>query len=247
MITIHTASGNKGGVGKTAHALNTINFLSKNHKVVVIETDTQIPDVARICDDESTTKREIALYHADLRTDEGWQMMIETLQNIASTTEDSDNLHIVMSLPGADIDEKKYIELFGSVLDALNIELWDWFVINEQADSIRLLKASIKRGFSSIATKKLVVKNGRFGEPESFVLYDSDEVAQQVDHVCYMHKLTPGAATRLRSETCTIDEVSENAKKGIGLPKPDILYSANLSAWVRKNNEEFVKIFGEAV
>jgi hypothetical protein len=245
-MILHIADGAKGGVGKSQTALILINYLSINDQpIIVFETDTQIPDVARCCEKgKSTTKRNITLYKSDLRSDDGWQSMLETLQELA-TEEETKNANVVMSLPGADLDVKHYTDLLKMLTEGLDINIWDWFVLNTQKDSVDLLKQSLKNGFASIAKKKIAVKNGMFGNADAFVAFDSDstKVASKMDKTFYMPGLSAIAATRLRAEKCTIDEVAVNAKTGEGLPKPDLLYSSNIATWAEKNKKELDQIF----
>jgi len=246
-MILHICDGAKGGVGKSQTALILINFLSKDDSVVVFETDTQIQDVARICEEgKSSTNRDIHLQKTDLRTDQGWQTFLEILQNLASKESNAD-INVVMSLPGADLDVKKYTDLLNTLTDALDVQIWEWFVLNNQTDSVDLLRLSLDSGFASIAAKKIAVKNGNWADEHEFTIFDNDAVCKKIDKTFFIPKLTKKAADRLRDETCTIDEVAENAKKGVGYPKPDILYSANLATWTRKNNEQLAKIFEEQV
>lgn len=241
-MILYIADGAKGGVGKSQTAQILINYLSKNDQpIIVFETDTQIPDVARSV---KHTARKITLEYADLRTDDGWQIMLETLQDLASA-EATKDAHVVMSLPGADVDVPHYTELLKMLIEALDIKIWDWFVLNTQKDSVDLLKKSLKDGFASIAEKKIAVKNGVFGASAAFVAFDNDgsKVATKIDYKIYIAGLTSLAATRLRAESCTIDEVAENAKSGKNLPKPDPLYSSNISSWMIKHTKELDQVF----
>lgn len=240
-MILHICDGSKGGVGKSQTAQILINYLSRGGQpIVVFETDTQIPDVARSVKD---TGRKISLEFADLRTDEGWQIMLETLQDLA-TDEITKTFNVVMSLPGADLDIPRYSELVSSLVDSLGINVWDWFLLNTQKDSVALLKSSIRNGFSSIAAKKIAVKNGFFGKPDAFLEFDGDKVASQVDLKIYIESLTATAARRLRTETMTIDEVAERVKVVANGQKPDFLYSSNLSTWARKLDTELNRVFG---
>lgn len=240
-MILHIADGAKGGVGKSQTAQILINYLSRGERpIIAIETDTQIPDVARGVE---KTERNIRLEFADLRTDEGWQLLLEELQTLAQDEETRDN-HVIMSLPGADLDVPKYADLLNILTEALGIQIWDWFVLNTQKDSVSLLKASLKEGFASIAARRIAAKNGYFGKPEAFIDFDSDKALKSaLDGIVYIEQLTPSVARTLRQETRTIDEAAARAKAGIDREKPDILYASNLLNWDRKNQPGLDKIF----
>jgi hypothetical protein len=240
-MILHICDGSKGGVGKSQTAQLLINYISRNNQeLIVFETDTQIPDVARCVKD---SMRSICLEYADLRTDDGWQTMLELLQELA-LDETNINKHVIMSLPGADLDIPRYTELMQLLITELNVELWDWFVLNTQRDSVSLLNASLKEGFASIAAKKIAVKNGFFGNAESFTVFDTSKTIKQVDKTIYIEKLPALVAQRLRTETATIDEIANAAKTGEGGAKRDPLYSSNLMKFVLKSDAEFNLIFG---
>lgn len=237
---LHIADGAKGGVGKSATAQMLINYLSSNDQpIIVFETDTQIPDVGR---GVSKSKRNITLLFADLRTDEGWQAMLATLQNLAQDDSTKDT-HVVISLPGADLDIKHYTELVGLLIEALGITVWSWFVLNAQSDSVTLLKTSLKEGFASVASKKIAVKCGLHGKPETFTYFDASKERAKMDHIIYTEKMPAKDAARLKLETATIDEIAALEKAGRNGQKPDFLYSSNLTKWVRQVTKELNPIF----
>ncbi|MGZ4953946.1 MAG: nucleotide-binding protein [Methylobacter sp.] len=238
-MRLHITDGSKGGVGKsqTAHIL--INYLSRNDKpLIVIETDTQIPDVARCV---KNTTRNVQLEFFDIRTDLGWQAMLEELQEIAFDENNKAN-DVVLSLPGADLDIKQYVDLVCSLAESLNIEIWQWFLLNIQGDSVTLLNESLKKGFASIATKKIAVKNGFFGKEDAFVAFNDSKLDKKMDKVIYIDALSTLAAKKLRAEEVVIDEAIQAAKTGINGGRPDFLYSSNLSTWIKKVDAEISKV-----
>lgn len=238
-MRLHIADGAKGGVGKSQTAQVLINYLSRDNKpVIVFETDTQIPDVARCV---QKTARNIRLELADIRTDDGWQAMLEDLQDIA-TDDNASNIDAVLSLPGADLDIPRYTDLVSELTEALNIEIWDWFVLNTQSDSVALLTESLKTGFASIAKKRIAVKNGFFGRSELFLAFDESKIAKKLDAVIYLDALSSGAAKSLRAESILIDEAILAAKSGVSGGKPNILYASNLQAWIRKVDAELSRV-----
>jgi hypothetical protein len=240
-MRLHITDGSKGGVGKsqTAHIL--INYLSRDDKpLIVIETDTQIPDVARCV---QKTARNVQLEFFDIRTDLGWQEMLEELQEIAFDENNKAN-DVVLSLPGADLDIKQYADLVSSLAESLNIEIWQWFLLNIQGDSITLLNESLKSGFASIATKKIAVKNGFFGKEDAFVAFNDSKLDKKMDKVIYLDALSTLAAKKLRAEEVVIDEAIQAAKTGINGGRPDFLYSSNLSTWIKKVDAEISKVLG---
>lgn len=163
ICTLHICDGGKGGVGKSAVAIQLIEYFSydPNNNVLVIEVDSQNPDVARSV--LKSERNNITSMLVDLRTRDGWIDMIEHLEaNYASFD------HAIMSLPAADLNISQYVDLVGTVTKGLRIELNLYWLINRQPDSINLFDKSMASGFGSIANKVCVVINTIFGDRERF-------------------------------------------------------------------------------
>jgi len=236
---LHIADGSKGGVGKSIIAQNLINYLSRNNPIIVYETDTQTNDVAKCV--EKTT-RDITLYHADLRDEDGWQSMLETFQELAAN-DATRNQHVVMSLPGADINVPNFTDLLTQMCEFLNIEIIVWFAITPMDISYSFLKDSLAHGFGSIATKRIAVKQSKFGKPEAYAMYDADKEIKKLCSFAFLQHTPDIAFKAYRLESVTIDEAAANAITGKDGQKPNFLYSSNLTTWAKANTPEFDRIF----
>lgn len=171
------SGGAKGGTGKSTTAAVLANNLSRNpeNRVLIVETDTQNPDVARSVSE--TSRKNISLIYADLRVTEGADDFLEAIE---SCYEDYD--YCVISLPGADIDVPKIVGVTDSLFKQLDIELIEFFTMSTTSDSVNLFKKSQENGFGSIASQSIVVLNGFFGKRDDFKIWNGSETRQKYAH-----------------------------------------------------------------
>lgn len=231
-MEIHISNGAKGGVGKSQWAQCLINNFSKKDGIIVFETDTQVPDVAR---GVQNTKRDIELQFADLRSEEGWLKLLEALQYLYKDQKHT-NKHVIISLPGADMDISQYIDMIGDLKEVMQFKLWEWFLLNSQKDSVVLLKESLESGFGAIADRKVAVRNGFFGKEESFTIFNNSETSKLVE-IAYLPNLAASTAKELRNSSMTIDETVAQAMEA-----GEWVYSSNLKRWAIKVDQEIDRI-----
>lgn len=229
-MKFHISDGGKGGVGKSTTAIALINFLSglpENNRVLVIETDTQNPDVIRSV---KKSQRNITGLSADLRNEDGWNDLLENIERHSNSFD-----HAVMSLPGADLSMAKYVALAEHVFQAMGVTLLHYFTINRQPDSLNLLGKSIKEGFGSIANKRAVVLNGISGERSKFERWDESKVKKEAKAVeIFLPELYWKTVDEFISSEKTYDEFAESATSP--------LLKSRIMHWVAAVNKEFAKI-----
>jgi len=231
-MTLHISDGGKGGVGKSTTANALVNYLSgQGGKVLIIETDTQNPDVIRCT---TNSKRKIAGLYADLRTEDGWNDLLELIESYAGKID-----HAVMSLPGADLNTAKYVPLTREVCQGSGVDIFHYFTINRQLDSLNLLAKSIKDGFASIATRRAVVMNGLNGERSKFERWDESDVKEESNAVeIYLPELYWKTQDAFAQAGTTYDEFAASAKT--------TLLQSRVSQWTKAVNLEFAKMTTEA-
>lgn len=234
MKTAFISNGGKGGVGKSMSALALTNYLSANpeNRVLVIETDTQNPDVMRTL--SGTSRENITMMKADLRNEDGWNDFLETLEEVST-----DYDYCVVSLPGADIEIQKYLPLIKKIFVGLGIDIVEIFTVNRNQDSLNLFGKSQETGFGQIAIRTAFIMNGAFGERKKFERWDSSPLRKKYKPLeIFMPELFWKTFDLCRESTVTFDEKLEET--GISL-----LHESRLSEWIAAINSEFEKLMAE--
>lgn len=226
-MTFHISDGGKGGVGKSTTAVALINYLSGlGGNILVIETDTQNPDVIR-CTRKST--RNLTGLYADLRSEDGWNDLLETIEKFSEQID-----HAVMSLPGADLNIGKYVPLTQHVLKEMGVALNHYFTINRQPDSLALLSKSVESGFSSIADGRIVVLNGVHGDRAKFDRFDESKARKQAKaKEIFLPELYWKTVDEFAVAEMTFDEFADAATSP--------LLKSRVKQWVAAVNGEFSK------
>lgn len=158
--------GDKGGVGKSFVAMVYIDFLltaGRKDKVIVVESDTRNPDVARLF------LKHLRVESIDLKLHEGWMELADLLA-------DNPDMEIVVSLPaGAGHFLEEEAEFLGSVIKDLGHELRVYWPINRLKDSLILLKEFLATPLSDLAKEIVAVVNGFFGDQKKFHRWNSSK------------------------------------------------------------------------
>lgn len=229
-MKLFISDGGKGGVGKSQTALALINYLSANNekKLLVVETDTQNPDVARCIG--GTGKENISVLLADLRNEDGWNDLLEKMEELSSEFD-----YGVISLPGADVEIGKFINLIAGIFKELGVAVTELFTINRTKDSINLFCKSRESGFGSIAEKTVVILNGTFGDRNKFERWDDSSVRKKHKPLeIYMPDLFWKTFDLCRDSTITLDEILNE--------EISVLHKTRITEWVQKMNSEFKKL-----
>lgn len=167
--------GGKGGVGKTMSTMSTIDmFLAAGlepERILVIESDTSNPDVAKALEKTSIRVDRFRMDEAG-----GYIEIGKVMEEFCR----AEPRIIVVNTP-ASITEHlvKYEPLLREVATALSMRLCMLWPINRQRDSLELLKNWFD------ATERtpwltVVLKNTYFGSEKKFTRYDSGKLKQKL-------------------------------------------------------------------
>ncbi|HHC7360975.1 TPA: hypothetical protein ACN30T_004411 [Vibrio parahaemolyticus] len=164
-------SGNKGGVGKSFLANTYADILkySKNKNIVIIEADTENPDVARMWSKHATVKK------VNLFKREGWLDLVDAI--------DADkDAEFIVSLP-AQIGTalKENLAAFKVMLSELGVEveLNMFFVMSVVIDSVQLAKRAL-HDLSGTLDNFDIVLNGAYGNHEDFLAWHESKVKTEI-------------------------------------------------------------------
>ncbi|CAG9261032.1 Protein MobD [Burkholderia diffusa] len=167
MKEIFFIGGSKGGVGKTAVSIGTIDTLQeRSEKILVVESDTSNPDVWKMYKDEVKCEL-INLDEAD-----GWIDLV----NVCHAH--SDSVVVVNTAARNNQGVASYGTTLQSTLAELDRKLVTLWVINRQRDSLELLKEYME----SLPDSTIhVMRNTYFGSEAKFELYNSSKMRQAVE------------------------------------------------------------------
>jgi len=159
--------GGKGGVGKSTLSILISDYLMRNGEdLAVVDADKTNPDVARLFNNAEAEN--VTAILAGLQSAQGFVELYDVMEK------EIDGHDIVLSLP-ATLDMRPYVADIAEVCKEMDLEIVHVFVINRQWDSINLLKESMENGLASIADRKVVVRNGFFGDHDDFSRWDSSK------------------------------------------------------------------------
>ena len=186
-------TGFKGGIGKSFMTAAVVDYLSsKNDNIVVVDTDSTIPDVYK------TFKETYKTYACDLDLDEGWSSLFSICE------EHNDSHVIVNSAAGADktfIQNIKHIELASEIL---NRRLVPFFMLNDEKDSLNKLDKYYNATHGIRNHRMAVVKNGYFGDDAVFDVYNTSNLKTKIELTgcvsCYLSKLAPHVRQKIKLE-----------------------------------------------
>lgn len=221
--------GDKGGGGKSFCCNCYIDALLRKSRqpghnpaafnVLVVDSDTRNPDVAR------TFKDHLPVEQLDLKQHEGWMRLADLLEEDTSR-------EIVVSLPaGIGQFVEKEAEGLVDVLTELEHKLVVYWPINRLKDSVILLREFMNTPLMKKAWHCNVIMNGFFGEKEKFNRWlDSKTRADFLMHFGAAESYLPELHHRV------IDAV-----QGPFSQAQDLKYSVRieLERWVKTNYDLF--------
>ena len=163
-------TGFKGGIGKSFMTATVIDYLeSKSDNIVVVDTDSSIPDIYKTFKDTYKT------YACDLNLDEGWSNLFSICE------EHKDSAVVVNSAAGADktfIQNIRHIELASEVLER---KLISFFLLNDEKDSLNLLDKYYDATHIIRNHRMAVIKNGYFGDDAVFDVYNTSHLKTKIE------------------------------------------------------------------
>ena len=200
---IYIVGGSKGGVGKSIVALALVDHLKRrNANIVLVETDTSNPDVMKAVHDEI----ECAAF--DLDEADGWIELV----NFCDTHRDA--VVIINTAARNQAGVARYGATLASTLEELSRQLVVFWVINRQRDSLELLHG-FSRTFPDALTH--VVRNGYFGTPDKFTLYQTSELRKTIEtkgKSLDFPELADRVADELRGQRLSIRKATETMHIG---------------------------------
>lgn len=231
-MSIYIFSGNKGGVGKSMAAIAFTEYLlAAGLDPLVVETDTQNPDVGRKYGDR-------AQFINVTDSIQGWG-------KVADLADQHRDRPMVLNLP-AGIGEawKKGAPLMFEALAESGVEISAhvFFVINRQKDSIVLLKDAMERDPSGGAIKSwFVVKNLYFGDAEKFALWNDSKTRRELlesgkGHEVEMPELADWVADKLTGRPTTVAASADDTDTFT------LSERTAIKRWLRTSGEEFSRV-----
>jgi hypothetical protein len=167
MSYMYLVGGSKGGVGKTIVTMSLLDYLvSIDQELLLIETDTSNPDVAKAYDQVVATE----LINLDKR--DGWINLI----NVCS--ENPESTVVINTAARNNEGVMAHGGSLNGILDELKRKLITLWVINRQKDSLLLLK-----DYMDIMTagEIHVLRNTYFGDEEKFETYRESNIRSIVE------------------------------------------------------------------
>ncbi|KVE85460.1 protein mobD [Burkholderia cepacia] len=200
---IYLVGGSKGGVGKSFVSLALADYLQRrDFPVALVETDTSNPDVMKAVQDE------VPCVAYSLDEAEGWIGLVNFCD------ERRDAAIVVNTAARSQPGIARFGATLASTLSELRRELVVLWVINRQRDSLELLRA-----FSPTfpAATIHVVRNGYFGTPDKFTLYQASQLRKTIEargRTLDFPDLADRVADELRSQRMSIRVASETMHIG---------------------------------
>ena len=163
--------GSKGGVGKSKLAFALIDYLgAQGKKVLLLETDSSNPDVYKAHHPHEGA--DLVCKLTDLDISDGWIELV----NFADAH--PGHILVINSAARSNTGLEKYGATLKETLAELSRELFTFWIINRQRDSIELL-----RGFLNAFPDAVihVCRNLYFGEAGKFELYNDSKSRQLIE------------------------------------------------------------------
>ncbi|MEX3990812.1 protein mobD [Paraburkholderia sp. EG286A] len=200
---IYLVGGSKGGVGKSMVTLALADYLKRHDRhAVMVETDTSNPDVMKALRDEMMC----AAY--DLDDADGWIGFV----NFCDTHRGA--AVIVNTAARNQTGVARYGGTLARALAELERQLVVLWVINRQRDSLELLHI-FGQTFPNTVTH--VVRNGYFGTPDKFTLYQESQIRKSIETKgwsLYFPDLADRVADELRSQRLSVHRAVETMQIG---------------------------------
>lgn len=168
-MSVYYVTGIQGGVGKSFVTFLTLETF-KNDNPLVIDTDTDNPNVYQACrykDENNNVQYKHEAIKIDTDTIDGWEKLMSVIDN-------NRDRQIIINTPARN---KKAIKKYGEFLDALvnnGIDVVSLFVINNKQDSINHLRDYLEY----VHTKICVIKNQGTSEDIDFEKFDNCSYAK---------------------------------------------------------------------
>ncbi len=208
---LYFLEGGKGGVGKSIMSSILIDCLSRiGRDVVIIDTDTSNPDVYR------AHHKKFPCFLQKIDTVSDWADFLTLLdehsnKDVVITEENKDDdfeKHIIVNM-GARNQES--IQSWGETIKEISEDICVFFMLNNQKDSILLLKE-----YTKVIEPKYIVptKNHFFGDQNAFSLYDNCETKKLFSREFYIEEVIPSAANKFYTDRIPLSEIPDALNVG---------------------------------
>lgn len=197
--------GSKGGVGKSLFTFILANyFLEKDSKILLVDSDTDNPDVYKAHKDMGLTNLICAMNRLDSRND--WMDLSNLMEKYP------DHLVIINGAARTKETVQENGEMFWEMLEMLKRRMTVFWLINIQRDSVELLHS-----FQESLPKATihVCRNLFFGKPERFEIYNSSKAREKIEEqgmTIDFPELSPRVATALYSRRQPIKTAYEQMR-----------------------------------
>ncbi len=184
--------GSKGGVGKSLFTFILANyFLEKNSNILLVDSDTDNPDVYKAHKDMGLPNLTCAMNRLDSRND--WMDLSNLMEKYP------DHLVIINGAARTKETVQENGEMFWEMLEMLKRRMTAFWLINIQRDSVELLH-SFQQSLPKATIH--VCRNLFFGKPERFEVYNSSKAREKIEEqskTLDFPDLSPRVATALYS------------------------------------------------
>ena len=159
--SVFYVGGSKGGVGKSLFSFALVDYLlNRNANVLLVDTDTDNPDVFK-------AHKELALPNLLCRLNclddaDGWADLLDTVQNYP------DHAVVINAAARTKTSTASHGDIMKQALRGMRRELVVFWIINRHRDSIALLH-SFQEVFTDVPIH--VCRNLYFGEARRFDMY----------------------------------------------------------------------------
>ncbi len=169
--SIHYIGGSKGGVGKSLFSFALTEYLlNKNRNVLLVDTDTDNPDVFKA--HSSLELPNLFCLMNSLDDADGWAGLLDTVQSYPDYT-------VVINAAARTKDSTEgYGEIMREASRVMQRKLRVFWLVSRHRDSVELLH-SFQQAFPDTAIH--ACRNLYFGEPERFTLYNASKTREAVE------------------------------------------------------------------
>jgi MinD-like ATPase involved in chromosome partitioning or flagellar assembly len=169
--SIFYVGGSKGGVGKSLFSFALVDYLlSKERNVLLVDTDTDNPDVYKA--HSSLELPNLLCMMNSLDDADGWAKLLDTVQKHPEHTV------VINAAARTKSSTAIYGEIMQGALQEMQRKLVVFWLINRHRDSIELLH-SFQQAFPDTVIH--VCRNLYFGEAERFDLYNASKTRAAVE------------------------------------------------------------------
>lgn len=169
--SVFYVGGSKGGVGKSLFSFALVDYLlNRNANVLLVDTDTDNPDVFKAHKDLVLPNLLCRLNSLD--DADGWADLLDTVQNYP------DHAVVINAAARTKASTASYGDIMKEALREMRRELVVFWIINRHRDSIELLH-SFQEVFTDVPLH--VCRNLYFGEARRFDMYNNSKAREAVE------------------------------------------------------------------